>query len=694
MRTLPRLLVLSLSLAACSEGVMPAVDGSSNNDSGANLQDGSAVGMDGNGAGDGGSTDMDASVGNDGGGSSGDGGAGGDGGASGDGSRPDGGPALCTITPSPEAFMSPSLTLHWRANQMGNPFPNVDQVCSTPAVANILPEAPDEPPVPEIAFMTFDCANSYQNAVLRVISGTAPHRLLWSSNGSAMPNTAGASTLRWDGHIAIGELDGNAGNGLEIVAVRSGGSFGLVAFHGNGTRYWVSSGMSNIGGSNPSVNIADLNQDGVPEVIAGASAFNGRTGALLWQGTGATGVNGQGPLSVVANLDDDNTLEVIAGGTVYESDGRVRFGAMGQGFAAVGDMLTAANVSGHDGVAEIVRVIAGRVEILDRRTGAVRWTQAIPTTTLGGAPTIADFDGDGESEVGVAGAERYVVIDPGCTAMGGGCEARGIRWSVVTEDSSSEVTSSTVFDFNGDGASEVVYNDEEQFFVLEGRTGRVLFRNWNPSQTRTEQAIVADVDGNGQADIVFGANQCADFAGDKIPAAMRATERVPGLEIWSGGASIWSGARSIWNEHGYHIDNLTDDGLVPRRETAHWRTHNSFRLNRPRDRVQIAPDLTAASLPSLCDAMNARICVNVRNTGAANASTVVVSVYDRMGGMRLATASTMGALGAGRTEQVCITIPSPGSTRDYYVRVDDDSANAECNETNNGVTVNVMCGPG
>jgi hypothetical protein len=89
----------------------------------------------------------------------------------------------------------------------------------------------------------------------------------------------------------------------------------------------------------------------------------------------------------------------------------------------------------------------------------------------------------------------------------------------VTEDSSSEVTSSTVFDFNGDGASEVVYNDEEQFFVLEGRTGRVLFRNWNPSQTRTEQAIVADVDGNGQADIVFGANQCADFAGDKIPAA-------------------------------------------------------------------------------------------------------------------------------------------------------------------------------
>jgi len=649
----------------------------------------------GGGGDDGGSSNMDGSSGSDSGGSGGDsGGSEGDGAVSGDGAR-DGGTALCTITPSPEPFMNPSLTLHWRANQMGNPFPNVDQVCSTPSVANIIPEPPDQPPVPEIAFMTFDCANSYRNAVLRLISGTAPHRLLWSSNGSAMPNTPGTSILRWDGHIAVGELDGNGGNGLEIVAVRSDvANFGLIAFHGDGSRYWLSTGMSNIRGANPSVNIADLNQDGVPEVIAGASVFNGRTGALLWQGRGATGVDGQGPLSVVANLDDDNTLEVIAGGTVYESDGRVRFSAMGQGFAAVGDMLNAANASGHDGVSEIVRVVAGRVDILDRRTGTVRWTQNIPTTSLGGAPTIADFDGDGESEVGVAGALRYVVIDPGCTGAGMGCEARGIRWSVVTEDSSSEVTSSTVFDFNGDGASEVVYNDEEQFFVLDGRTGRVLFRNWNPSQTRTEQAIVADVDGNGQADIVFGANQCAAFAGDKIPRELRATERVPGLEIWSGGASIWSGARSIWNEHGYHIDNLTDDGIVPRRESAHWRTHNSFRLNRPRDRVQLAPDLTATPLPSLCDTMTARMCVTFRNTGAANASTVVVSAYDRMGGMRIGTAATMGALGAGRSEQVYITVPSPGTTRDYYIRVDDDSANAECDETNNGVTVTVMCGPG
>ncbi len=618
-------------------------------------------------------------------------------GSSGDGAGGDGGPPLCTITPTREAFMNPALSLHWRANTPGMAFPNVDQVCSTPAVANIVVEPPDAPQVPEIAFVTFDCANGYQNAVLRVISGNAPYRLLWSSNGSPAPNTAGTSILRWDGHVAIGDLDGDLSNGLELVAVTSTTGFGLVAFHGDGMRYWLSSGMSTLPGPNPSVNIADLDGDGVPEVIAGATVFNGRTGVMRWQGTGSAGVNGQGPLSVVANLDDDATLEVIAGGTVYEANGTIRFAAPGQGFSAVGDLLDAANRSGHDGIAEVVRVIAGRVEILDRRTGAVRWQQAIPTTTLGGAPTVADFDGDGESEIGVAGALRYAVIDPGCTAAGGGCQAAGIRWTAVTEDSSSEVTSSTVFDFNGDGASEVVYNDEEQFFVLDGRTGMVLYRNWNPSQTRTEQAVVADVDGNGQADIVFGANQCAAFAGNTIPAALQATERVPGLEIWSGGASVWSGARRIWNEHGYHIDNLTDDGLVPRREPASWRTHNTFRLNRARDRIQLAPDLRGRPDVSDCTSMVAHACVTVTNGGSANARTVSVGVYDRdpaMGGMRIGTATTMGALAPGASERVCVTVPATGMTREYYVRVDDDNANAECAEGNNVLMVTVPCGPG
>ena len=36
----------------------------------------------------------------------------------------------------------------------------------------------------------------------------------------------------------------------------------------------------------------------------------------------------------------------------------------------------------------------------------------------------------------------------------------GIRWKVANADCSSRVTGSSVFDFDGDGNAEVIYNDE------------------------------------------------------------------------------------------------------------------------------------------------------------------------------------------------------------------------------------------
>lgn len=603
----------------------------------------------------------------------------------------------CTVTPSAEPFRAPALRLHWRAT--AGAFRGVDQVCATPVVGDILREPPDAERVPEVAFMTFDCANGYTNAVLRVISGRAPHTLLWSQNGADLPNTEGArSTLKWDGHPAIGDLDGVPGNGQEIVTVTQQG--GLIAFRAAGTVYWRSAETrGTVTGANPSINIADLDADGVPEVIAGASVFNGRTGAVRWVGAAARGVNGQGPLSVVSDLDGDGRLEVIAGRTVYEHDGRVRFGgAMADGFSAVADLLDADGRSGRDGVPEVIVVADGVLYALDPRAGAVRWRVNIPgMTTLGGAPTVGDFDGDGQMEVGVAGASAYSVLDPGCTGPTNGCAAVGVRWSAVTEDTSSQVTSSTVFDFNGDGATEVVYNDEERFMVLDGRTGRVVFENFNPSQTRTEQAIVADADGDGRADIIFGANQCAAFAGDHIPPALVATERVPGLEIWSSGDGSWVGARAVWNEHGYHIDNVGEQGELPRPEPPSWRTHNTFRLNSARDRTLSAPDLTGSPEAVTCRGGGAiELCVTVTNRGDARVGTLSVGFYDRppADGVRpVATATTGRNLDPTASARVCATAMGLMTPTRVYFRVDDGAAARECDEGNNLGEIRVDCGP-
>ncbi|MBI5516052.1 MAG: VCBS repeat-containing protein [Deltaproteobacteria bacterium] len=611
----------------------------------------------------------------------------------------DGGTTLCTVAPSAEPFRMPVTRLHWRATT--GPFMGIEQVCSTPVVADIVRSAPDEPVVPEVAFMTFDCM--YSHAVLRVISGRAPHRLLWSQSGVGAPNDERQPwILRWDGHPAVADLDGTLGNGLEVVVSTTAN--GLVAYHGDGSFYWrTAETMGTATGPNPAVNIADLDADGRPEVIAAATVYDGRTGAVRWVGTGARGVNGQGPLSVVADVDGDGRLEVVAGATMYDSTGRIRFGGPGaEGFSAVADLLDGMGRSGTDGVAEVAVVTRGELRILDGRTGMVRWSAPIVGETAtsamgsGGAPTVADFDGDGAMEVGVAGATTYTLFDPGCAAAGGGCRARGVRWATPNDDESSAVTSSTVFDFNGDGASEVVYNDEERFMVLDGRTGRVVFQDWNPSQTRTEQAIVADADGDGRADIVFGANMCANFAGDTIPAAERAAQRIPGLEIWSSGDGSWVGARQTWNEHGYHIDNINEDGQLPRPEPPTWRGHNTFRLNRARERILLAPDLVATPEAARCTVDRVEVCVTVTNRGDARVGMVSVGVYDRAPGpgvMPLATGTTTGTLDPTRSERVCVALPMGMRPARLTVRVDDGAGARECNEDNNVTMVSVDCGP-
>src|SRR6202022_1757379 len=107
-----------------------------------------------------------------------------------------------------------------------------------------------------------------------------------------------------------------------------------------------------------------------------------------------------------------------------------------------------------------------------------------PDANEGGAPTIADFDGDGKPEIGIAGQGAYVVYKPGT----------GFIWSSPTRDCSSN-TGSSVFDFEGKGQANVVYSDQCYFRVYDGKTGKELVKEKNSSCTAYEMPIVADIDG-------------------------------------------------------------------------------------------------------------------------------------------------------------------------------------------------------
>ena len=74
-------------------------------------------------------------------------------------------------------------------------------------------------------------------------------------------------------------------------------------------------------------------------------------------------------------------------------------------------------------------------------------------------------------------------------------------WSHPIEESSSGMTGSSVFDFEGDGAAEVVYADEETLWIFDGATGTIEMA-WTEhgSGTRFEYPTIVDIDADGSAE--------------------------------------------------------------------------------------------------------------------------------------------------------------------------------------------------
>lgn len=527
--------------------------------------------------------------------------------------------------------------------------------------------------IPEIVFSTFS-GGAYTAAgtahAISIVGGQVVEK--W-----AVPGVWNAA-----GELAAGNIDGTAGN--EIVGCSAPG---VTALKADGSVLWTTT--ESVSCRMPG--IADLDGDGNVEVVVEGGVIEGKTGKVLQPFSPAY-------QQAISDLDNDGKLDIVSSSRAYHADGTLFIDTGKPGsWPAIGDF-------DKDGVPEVVavdygshtmwlwhydaaepgkfKIVRDAVDINGSLDPALCPAGSSGNTKGGGPPTVADFNGDGHADVALAGGVGYAVFDgkklmdvsvPGPSTF---------LWVKQTHDCSSAATGSSIFDFNGDGRAEVVYSDEYFLRIYQGDTGDVLFETCNTTGTLIEYPVVADVDNDGQANIIVVSNAYAYSCNGT---------KQSGLRVFSSATKSWVRTRRVWNQHGYHVTNVEEDGTIPANELPNWKQPglNNFRQNKQPGSEFAAPD-AVLELAVPCGAH--QLVATVRNLGqAALPAGMTVSFFegDAPTGVALGQAVTKKPLYSAQSEQVILTLAAPSGglangTVGAYVTIDVPPEVHECRPDNNG----------
>lgn len=387
---------------------------------------------------------------------------------------------------------------------------------------------------------------------------------------------------------------------------------------------------SNDDGSMPTV--ADVDGDGDLDFAAPSVPFvhvvdTGTGGATWFDATPSSGYPFDDEVIQFADVDLDGTPELVMPSGVFELDGTRR--AATENFQSTqtfvtdldGDRfpewVTATGIwDPRDGTGTPFDAATGTpayfygAPIDDGGTGAVVFTRDTKTwstvradgstTTVGGPlqvveglVAVGDVDGDGEPDV--------VRVD----GLDGRVQVTDAAGSVLREWSLGGVYSGGVSlaDLDADGTYEIVVLHAGGLTILSGVTGEVLADTTDVrTASRDSAPIIADVDGDGSAEIVFAGTQ-----GDGTLAVLAV-----------GPASgRWARARPIWNQLAYDAPMVRDDGTLAPLATPGWQGLRAFRAQPGRDGA--FPDLAVSLVVDGADCGLSEVTVRVRNVGSEEA---------------------------------------------------------------------------
>jgi hypothetical protein len=659
----------------------------------------------------------------------------------------------CKLEREPGVFRV-ELQCEWTGPPAGDPLPNATDVYVMPLVADFGFGGANVNP--SIVFIS----TAGSSSALRVIDGgTCEHQLTIVDPAPYSDTTP-----------ALGDLDGD---GRPEIVVRTGGG-GIAAFAidpvaKTASVLWHTTTPA-VGGVQ-SISLADLDDDGKPEVVVGSRVYASDGTYLDAVPTGDEHLCGVGGSyvapTVIGDIDHDGRPELVYTQGIWELNPATKKLSQeayytpngAAGFIAVGDFGDFPAASGDGpGKPEIAVMSFGQLRLQSIGGDLVFGPKTLPGNGDGGNVTIADYDGDGAPEIGVVGYYKYVVFDPRCgdDTRPGTCVSNrtdGILWEQDILENSCAIMGSTVFDFEGDGAAEVVYADQCFLRIMSGVDGHVVWSHPRSSGTWYEAPIVADVDGDFIAELVtpiawdvpgcpsvdpvFAGLTCSATAaclssaltcdaglcrctvdGDCGDPEMICTTPLAGspgsgnvcrskyqiktgIRVYSDEA--WVPSRTIWNQHAYSITNVNTDGTIPKTSATerNWSTPglNNFRQN-VQDGLGEDPalDLTVKGIGygQDCSAKNpvlpleAEVC----NRGTLPLGKPVTVVFKDGAEVVCQTeANPPLAPGACTTVTCNWTDPPIGKEATLTVEVDSDAQAKECFEDNNQGTLDVRCPP-
>jgi hypothetical protein len=456
---------------------------------------------------------------------------------------------------APAGAFAPVLQWEWTAPP-ASPGSLFSGSFQTPLVANLTDDngdgAIDLCDVPDILVGAVD---TFEYAPGGLASTSYLHVL--SGDTGALKRTFAAKVDTFV-YPALGDIDND---GLpEIVAGSPDGE--LMAFETNGSVKWIGDPAgyraSFSSAQCAAVALYDLEGDGSVEILAGFEVFNA-DGKKLWGLPGNASEWDEQFWCVTptaADLDGDGSLEVLFGHAAFRADGSPYFKL--DGFAPGHPHV--ANLDA-DPEPEIFLTNRDGLTILEAdgsiKLGPVRPTDPKPAANCWGKPAVVhDFNGDGVADIAAGTCSDfsvYSVKDGGLTPL----------WTAPVTDVSGLATASA-FDFLGDGVADGIYADESSIFVFDGAEGSLLMTAERSSATLIEYPVVADVDNDGSAEIVYVSNYSKGGSGPAVSVLRDAEDR-------------WIRARRIWNQYSYHVTNVREDGTIPKAMKASHKLLNTFR---------------------------------------------------------------------------------------------------------------------